>query len=114
MPTTIKKSALVSLFIWMAFCLYPATSWPALAVKTEVISGIIVQKLANNAVELDNGKIYQPSREGLVVNLQEGEPVSLRYYIEDSVVNVFFEFAPGLNSLKNLEPTTAKKNNIPE
>lgn len=114
MRDTIGKSTFICFFLFAAFCLYPAMSHAALAVQTEVVSGIISQKYDNHAVKLDNGKIYQPSREGLVVTVQAGDPVTLRYVVGDSNKNVFFEFAPGLHSLKNQEPASAKKDNSPK
>ena len=102
MRLTIKKSISIYMFFLTISCLFPAMSWAALAVKTEVVSGKIVQNNADRSVWLDNGNIYHPRREGLAINLKVGEPVTLRYVIEPDNKNVFFEFAPGLNSLKEI------------
>ena len=102
MRLTIKKSIAIYLFFWAISCLLPAMSWAALAVKTEVVSGKIVQNNADRSVWLDNGNIYHPRREGLVINLKVGDPVTLRYVTEPGNINVFFEFSPGLNSLKDI------------
>jgi len=114
MRDKIEKSALICLFFLAAFCLYPAMTRAVVAIQTEVVSGNIAQKYENNAVKLDNGEIYQPSRKGLVVNLQIGEAVTLRYYVKNSETNVFFEFAPGLNSLNEQDPASVKKDNSPK
>jgi hypothetical protein len=82
-------------------------------VQTEVVSGNITHKYENHAVKLDNGKTYQPSREGLSINLPVGEPVTLRI-VEETDKNVFFEFAPGLNSLEKIEPGLPKKDSGPK
>lgn len=109
-----QRSSLVCLFFLAVFFLHFAKSHAVVAVLTEVVSGIILQKYDNHAVKLDNGKIYYPSRDGLVINLQVGDPVTLKYVAGDSDKNVFFEFAPGLNSLTNKEPEAGRKDNSPK
>jgi hypothetical protein len=104
MRDKIKKSTLIYLFFVAVSCLVPAMSWAVLAVQTEVASGNIIQKYEDHSVKLDNGIVYHPSRQGLVINVQVGEPVTLRYVVEDPGKNVFIEFAPGLNSLKASPP----------
>jgi hypothetical protein len=89
-------------------------SWAVLVVQTEVVSGNIAQKYEDRSVKLDNEKVYQPSREGVSIDLPVGSPVTLRYVVENSGKNIFFEFAPGLNSLKQLEPVLPKKDNSPK
>jgi hypothetical protein len=85
-------------------------SWAALAVQTEVVSGKIVQQYPDHSVRLDNGKAYYPSRETIVIdNVQIGEPVTLRYFIEPDGKNIFFEFAPGLGSLQKVAPPAQRK-----
>ncbi|MFH1217461.1 MAG: hypothetical protein V1706_13250 [Pseudomonadota bacterium] len=104
----ITKSVVVSLLLWVAFCLQASMSWAALALQAEVAFGNIVEKYEDHSLKLDNGVIYKPSREGLNVDVQIGESVTLRYIVEDSDNNVFFEFAPGLNSLHELPPPTIR------
>jgi hypothetical protein len=111
MSDKIKKSAMLYLCFWVTSCLLPVMSWARLAVPTEVVSGNIAQKYEDRSIRLDNGKTYLSSRAGLSIDLPVGEPVTLRYYVEDSSKNIFFEFASGLNSLKKLEPVLPKKNN---
>lgn len=103
MRDKIKKSVLIYVCFSIISYLLPTISWALLAVQTGVVSGTIAQKYENHAVELDNGKTYQPSREGLSIDLPVGEPVTLRI-VEEMDKNIFFEFAPGLNSLKELVP----------
>ncbi|OKY76715.1 MAG: hypothetical protein BM485_01190 [Desulfobulbaceae bacterium DB1] len=105
----ITKSVVVSLLLWVAFCLQASMSWSALALQSEIVSGNIVEKYEDHSLKLDNGVIYKPSREGLNVDVQIGEPVTLRYIAEDSDNNVFFEFAPGMNSLVKLPPPTLRE-----
>lgn len=109
MDTKIKKSTLTSLILAIFLWLLPAMSWAALMVTQEVVSGHIVEINADHSVRLDDGNTYYPSREGLVINLQRGEPVTLRYYVEGKTKNVFFEYAGGLNSLKQNPAETSQK-----
>jgi hypothetical protein len=105
-----KKSVLIYACFLIISCLLPTMSWARLVVKTGVVSGNIAQIYGNHAVKLDNGKTYQPSREGLSIDLPVGEPVTLRI-VEETDKNIFFEFAPGLNSLKELVPVSPKQDN---
>ena len=114
MHNIFDKSALISLLFLLTLCLYPAQSEAAQAIQTEVVSGNIIQKFEDNAIKLDNGEMYQPSRAGLVVNAEIGEPISLRYVVESEGKNVFFEFAAGLNSLKKSQPAPVKRDNGPK
>jgi len=114
MRDKIKKSTLIYLFFVAVSCLFPAMSWAVLAVQTEVASGNIVQKYEDHSVKLDNGIVYHPSRQGLVINVQVGEPVTLRYVVEDPDKNVFIEFAPGLHSLNELPPESSRGSTGPK
>lgn len=114
MRAKINKCGLLYVSFWMIFCFFPAMSWAVLVVQTEVVSGNIVRKYGDHSVKLDNGEIYRPSRKGLVVELPVGEPITLRYFVEEADKNVFFEFAPGLNSLKKPGPVFPKKDNSPK
>jgi|GEM_PF-592167 len=98
----IKKSTLNFLFLWALLCLLPVMSWATLVVHTQVVSGKIVRQYADHSVRLDNGKIYYPSRTGLVIRLPEGKDVTLRYFVETENKNFFFEYAPDLNSLQEI------------
>ena len=102
------------LFLWAIFCLLPVLSWAALTVKTEVVSGNIVRQDADHSVWLDNGKVYSPSRKGLVIELPVTMPVTLRYYTDVENKNIFFEFAPGLGSLQAITPVLPTKDNNPK
>lgn len=104
-----KKSTVIQLFWGAIFLLLPAMSWAALAAQTEVVSGKIVQQYPDHSVRLDNGKAYYPSREGIITNVQIGDPVTLRYSIEPDGKNIFFEFAPGLGSLQKIAPPAQRK-----
>jgi hypothetical protein len=103
MHNKIKKSIIRGLALGVMFCLLPALSWATLAVQTNIASGHITHKYSNNDVKLDDGKTYRPSRAGLNIDLSVGEPVTLRYMVEESK-NIYFEFVAGLNSLKELVP----------
>ena len=100
---------MIYLFFWAISCLFPAMSWSAVAVKTEVVSGKIVQNNADRSVWLDNGNIYYPGHKELNINLKVGEPVTLRYVTEPGNKNVFFDFAPGLNSIQEIPLPTPRK-----
>ena len=100
-------------FCLLTLCLYPALGLAVVAVQTEIVSGIIVQKSEDHAVKLDNGEIYQPSRNDIDLTVNIGEPVTLRYVVEEER-NVFFEFAPGLNSLTNNNRPPVEKDNRPK
>lgn len=89
-------------------CLLPSASGAVLAVKTELVSGKIVQIYNNRSVKLDNGSVYRPSRKGLKIDIQTGEAVTLRYLVETSGEKVFFEYAPGMGSLAPLAPYSPK------
>lgn len=113
MSNRIKKFALIYVCFWMTSCLLPALSWALLTVQTVVVSGNITHVYDDRSVKLDNGKVYQPSRKELVLNLSVGEPVTLRYMVEESK-NVFFEFAPGMNSLKEIKTVRPEEDNSPK
>ena len=95
-------------FLGLMLCLLPCVSGAALVVKTELVSGKIVQISGDRSVKLDNGSVYRPSRTGLKVDLPVGEAVTLRYYVETSGQKVFFEYAPGMGSLVPLAPYSPK------
>jgi len=101
MDSAIKKSTTLRLLFWgMLFSLLPVMSWAAIAVQTHAASGNIIQIEENGAIKLDNSKLYHPSRKGLVNDLQVNQSITLRYVVENGEKNVFFEYAPGLNSLE--------------
>jgi hypothetical protein len=114
MSDTIGKSALSCLLLLGLLYLFPVMSSAKLMIETEVVSGIISEKFDNQAVRLNNGMIYQPSREGFVVDVQVGEPITLRCVVEDSKKNVYIEFAPGLHSLKGQKPASSNKDLTPK
>lgn len=97
-----RARRMVALCCLMALCLLPAVVSAALTVQTAIVSGRIVTHYENNSVKLDNGAVYRPSRKGLKVALRPGEAVTLRYYREQYGGLVFFEYAPGVNSLPAL------------
>jgi hypothetical protein len=104
----IKKIVLISVCFSMISCLLATMSSARLAVQSEVVSGSITHKYDDHSVALDNGKTYQPSREGLIIDLSVGDSVTLRI-IEETDKNVFFEFAPGVNSLKEQKAAPFRK-----
>jgi len=109
----INKSILIAVCFSIISCFLPALSSARVVVQTEVVSGNIAQKYENHAIKLDNGKIYEPARKGLSVDLSVGEPVTLRI-VEQADKDIFFEFAPGLNSLKGQKDIHPKENNSPK
>lgn len=109
MRLLIRKSLVTALFLTIFIGALPANGWTAIAVQSEVISGTIVHVDANNALRLDNGQTYHPSRDDLAPEVQAGQLVTLRYYIEGDEKNVFFEFALGANALNQTGPASSKK-----
>ena len=106
MRAAMKKKSLVGflcLILW-----FPCVSGAALVIKTELVSGRIVQGYADGSVKLDNGSIYRPSRKGLNIDIKPGEAVTLRYMVEPSGEKKFFEYAPGLGSLAPIPPYSPK------
>lgn len=108
----IKKTTLFCLFFLVAICSFSTNSHAVVAVQTDVASGRIVEKYDNNAVKLDDGNVYYPSRKDLAIDLQVGAPVTLRYVVQDSDKYVFFTFSPGFNSLEKLKPVDPKDNTL--
>nr|MDA3834117.1 hypothetical protein [Spirochaetales bacterium] len=78
MRNKIKRLVLISVCFSMVLCLFPAMSWARLVVQTEIVSGKIVHAYDDHSVKLNNGKTYQPSREGLTIDLPVGASVTLR------------------------------------
>ncbi|MBV5327236.1 MAG: hypothetical protein JZU65_06280 [Chlorobium sp.] len=112
MHNRVKKIFMPFLFLGLISVLFPVTTMAGLEMQIDTVSGKITHKYPNHSLQLDNGKTYYASREGLVVNLSLGEAVTLRYMIEDSK-SIFFEFAPGFNSLQKLNPEPTQEDNSP-
>ena len=111
MQNRITKSTLMTLFLFLAFSLQNTLSEAAVAVQTEIVSGTISHIFDNQSIELDNGLTYHPSRQGLVTNVSEGSPITLRYVTQDDEKNIFFEFALGLHSLEKLDLPESNRDN---
>ena len=94
--------------------LFAAEGRAAVAVQVETVSGIIVAKAADQAIRLNNGQTYHPSRQELAPGVAVGQPITLRYFVEGGEKNVYFEYAPGVNSLKKLPPVTAPEDDGPK
>ena len=107
---------ILACLMMLAVCagLFAVEGRAAVAVQVETVSGIIVAKAADRAIRLDNGQTYQPARPDLAPGVAVGQPITLRYYIEGGERNVFFEFAPGLNSLKELPPAKPPEDDGPK
>lgn len=90
--------------------LLPTMALAVVAVETHTVSGRVVTIETNDAIRLDNGNLYHPSRGGLTAGVQAGQPITLRYM--DTAVGqfVFFECSPGLNAQSQAGPTHPKKN----
>lgn len=106
----IRNTVLRMMVCLTMLCGLPASGWSMLVVQTRVVSGHIVNQQADHSVRLDDGKLYIPSRKELAIDLAVGSPVTLRYYIEGSKQNVYFEYAPGLNSLQESKPALPVSN----
>ena len=110
-----RVSGLLAGLCVLAACagLWPIGSWAAVAIQTERVSGIIVAKAADQTIRLDNGQTYQPARPELAPGVPVGQPITLRDYVEGGERNVFFEYAPGVNSLKEIPPTATQEDSGP-
>jgi hypothetical protein len=102
------KYTLLQFFLGICICCIPNISGAAVSIHTEIAWGHITQIYANHSVALDDGKIYYPSRGNLIVNIPVGGEVTLGYVVKEGK-NIFFEYAPGLNSLQNSAPASAAK-----
>lgn len=103
-------SAFRHLVFFLALCLLPAVGLAAVVIESYRASGTIVQILGDNSVKLDDGVTYTPAREDLVVTVQAGQPVTLLYGVNAEGKNIFFDFAPGLNSLQRPAQVTEQVN----
>ena len=100
----------------LAVCagLFAVEGRAAVAVQVETVSGIIVAKAADQAIRQNNRQPYHPSRQELAPGVAVGQPITLRYFVEGGEKNVYFEYAPGVNSLKKLPPVTAPEDDGPK
>lgn len=106
-----KNSVLFLICFWMFSCLSPAAGWAALVVKSDVVSGNVVKINEDHSIVINNGKTYHPSRKSLEIDVAVGQPISLRYIVEDIDRYVFFEYALGLNTLKKISSPIPTKSN---
>ncbi len=68
--------------------------------QLEVVSGKVLKIQANQAITLDDGKVYYSG--GKKVNfsgVKAGDVVTLKYFIQTDTKRVFVEYAPGRDSL---------------
>ena len=70
-------------------------------------------RAADQAIRLDNGQTYHPSHQELAPGVAVGQPITLRYFVEGGEKNVYFEYAPGVNSLKEIPPTATQEDSGP-
>jgi hypothetical protein len=100
----------------LAVCagLFTVEGRAAVAVQVETVSGVIVARATDQAIRLDNGQTYHPANQELAPAVAVGQAITLRYYVEGGERKVYFEYAPGANSLKELSPATAPENNGPK
>ena len=114
MRTRIPKILVCLSLLTICVGLFPAEGRAAVAVQIETISGTIVAKTADQTIRLANGQTYHPSRQELAPEVAIGQPITLRYYVEGGERNVFFEFAPGVNSLEESPPITPQEGKGPK
>ncbi|MFZ5774051.1 MAG: hypothetical protein ACOY3Z_01005 [Thermodesulfobacteriota bacterium] len=98
---TTKKSIILACLLFLVQL--PCLATAVLNVQSELISGRIMAFTDDKAVKLDNGVLYRPSRQGVRIQLQPGDVVTLRYYTESTGQKVYFEYAPGANSLQPMQ-----------
>lgn len=95
----ILKKILVLIFIAGVVCVN--SSWAAMGVRTELVSGTI-KKINNESVTLNDKKTYYALPVDLLSDLTEGQSVTLRYAEDAEGRMEFFEYALGINSLKDI------------
>ena len=110
-----KIPGILACLMVLALCagLFAVEGRAAVAVQVETVSGVIVARAADQAIRLDNGKTYHPSRQELAPGVAVGQPITLRYFVEGGEKNVYFEYAPGVNSLKEIPPTATQEDSGP-
>jgi hypothetical protein len=111
-----RIAGILACLMVLAVCtsLFVVEGRAAVAVQVETVSGIIVTKAADRSIRLGNGQTYHPSRQGLAPEVAVGQPITLRYYVEGGERNVYFEYAPGVNSLKELPPARSTQDDGPK
>ncbi len=97
------------LFAALLFLL-PTMALAVVAVEPHTVSGRIVTIETKDAIRLDNGSLYHPSRGGLTAGVQAGQPVTLRYMSTADEQFVFFECSPKLTSMDETAPARPQKN----
>ena len=110
MHTNTTRSMFKPLLFAALLFLLPTMALAVVAVETHTVSGRIVTIETNDALKLDNGNIYHPSRDGLTAGIQAGQPVTLRYMRTADGQVVFFECSPCLNSLHEPAPAHPRTN----
>lgn len=110
----LKKTCQTIFISGILFCFLCGINWAAVAIQTEVVSGTIIKIAPDDSLHLDNGKIYHPSRAGMKIKSQTGQPITLRYTVEGLGKNIYFEYAPGLNSLPKKAQPSLRNNSDPK
>lgn len=114
MLTKIRKIQSIALIFFIVFSLTPTICKAILAMKTETVSGILLVKNDDNSIQLDNGITYYPSRTDLVVSVEVGNPITLRFVVNSDSQKVFIESAPGINALEPSPAPQAIVDNTPK
>lgn len=100
--------------LWVGFMMAAVLVVPVFAglnAQLEVASGKVIKIQANQAVTLDDGKVYYSG--GKKVNfsgVKAGDVITLKYFIQTDTKRVFVEYAPGAGSLL---PTLRVENPVP-
>ena len=107
MSTLRRKYTLRYLLLGICICIIPTITWATASIQAEVVSGYITQINSDRSVKLDNGNVYYPSRASLNIDIPVGGAVTLKYVAKDGNLNIFFEYAPRLDSLQNSTPNSS-------
>jgi len=98
----------ISLFM---LCMIPLNSYAQLMITTEIATGEIAG-IQNNVIELEDGTIFHPAREGEELNFQPGDMVTIEFYTNPEEEIFYLNIAPGENTL-SATPTPEKESRQP-
>lgn len=77
-----------------------APGFAGLTAQLEVVSGKVISIKANQAVTLDDGKVYYSGKKPVDFSgVKAGDVITLKYFIQTETKRVIVEYGPGRDSL---------------
>lgn len=77
-----------------------APGFAGLTTQLEVVSGKVVKIQANQAVTLDDGKVYYSGKKPVNLDgVKAGDVITLKYFVQAETKRVIVEYGPGRDSL---------------